>query len=57
MAVIIDDFEVVVETPEAVPATDTPADQAEASAPRLAPQDIAEIERRRLERLDRIWAH
>jgi hypothetical protein len=59
MAVIIDDFEVVIEPPPAPEeGTETEAEsQAAVPAPLLRPHDLAEIERRRMERLYRVWAH
>lgn len=56
MAVIINDFEIIIAQPEG------PAAQAEAAAPApsgpaLQPQDIEDVVRRRLERLARLIAH
>ncbi|MDA8018128.1 MAG: hypothetical protein MPN21_11840 [Thermoanaerobaculia bacterium] len=58
MAVIINDFEVVVETPTAPaePGADTAA-PAPSPAPKLTPHDLHELERHRMERAARVWAH
>jgi len=58
MAVIINDFEVVVEPPtgpaEAGAETASPAPPA---TPRLTPNDLHDLERHRLERAARVCAH
>ncbi len=58
MAVIINDFEVVVEPP-ATPSEEQSAEQAdEGVAPqRLTPHDLDSILRQRFERALRVWAH
>jgi hypothetical protein len=56
MAVIINEFEVVVDSPEEQPAQETaPAEQG--PAPSLTPQDIRDVLRHQMERRARLRAH
>lgn len=58
MAVIINDFEVVVEAPTgaAEPGADT-ASPPPMPAPQLTPHDLCDLERHRMERAARVFAH
>jgi hypothetical protein len=60
MAVIINDFEVIISQPEVQAEArggSAPADQQQALPPALAPLDIKDVVRQQMERLARIQAH
>lgn len=60
MAVIINDFEVIISQPEVQAEArggSAPADQQQTLPPALAPLDIKDVVRQQMERLARIQAH
>jgi hypothetical protein len=58
MAVIINEFEVVVDSPEEQPAqAAAPAEQGPGAGPALTPQDIRDVLRHQMERRARLRAH
>ncbi len=59
MAVVINDFEITLEEPDAEAATAevVPAEVMPAEKVRFRPLDMEDVQRQQFERLLRVWAH
>ena len=57
MAVIINEFDVILAEPEEASPDNVMTQPTSVSGPKLTPQDIYDIVQRRIDRMTRIWAH